>query len=124
MSDQKKTILVVDEDEAVRASLRVLLEIEGYAVRDYGSGTAFLEDAKDLELACILLALRLPDMDGFTVLSVLHKREIRTPVIVLTGTGNARIEEHLLQHGVLCMLDKPVEIDDLLDALKLAFPAS
>ncbi len=117
------TVYIVDDDAAVRESLQALLDVEGFAVLEFASGQAFLEAAPGFVGGCLLLDLRMPEMDGFAVLEALRSRSIRIPTIVLTGHGDATIKERVRQAGVLCMLDKPVQEEELLEALRAALAA-
>jgi FixJ family two-component response regulator len=89
MADRARTtVYVVDDDDAVRDSMKILLESFLLSVRDFGSAAAFLDGFEPSGNDCLLLDLRLPAMGGFEILSILEERGVCLPVIVLTGRGD------------------------------------
>jgi two-component system response regulator FixJ len=113
------TIHVVDDDEAVRDSLRFLLEPEGLAVRTYESATALL--SADLPpTGCVLTDFRMPGMDGLQLQAYLAGRGICLPVIVMTGHAEVTVAVRALKAGAIDFLEKPFEERELLDAVKRA----
>jgi two-component system response regulator FixJ len=112
-----RAIWLVDDDEAIRDSVCVLLECEGARVRSFASGEALLEalgaDAGD----CLLLDLRMPGMDGFAVMAALRERGTAMPIIVVTGHGDRMLEAQVLEAGARHMLDKPVPDRTLIAAI-------
>ncbi len=121
-SIQNRTVCVVDDDEAVRDSMRALLESHGMIVRDYASARAFLADADDAPVECFLLDLHMPEMSGLDLLETLRLRHIETPVIVITGRSDVTLRERARRAGVLAFLDKPVDEDELILSISMAFP--
>lgn len=117
----KGTIYLVDDEEAVRASTGVLLETAGYAVRPYASGVAFLRIAGSAPPGCVLLDVRMPEMDGLQVQQALNARGIRLPVIVLTGHGDIATAVAAMKAGAVDFIEKPVDRPTLLGALATAF---
>ncbi|MBU6297341.1 MAG: response regulator [Alphaproteobacteria bacterium] len=120
---ENSTVYLVDDDFAVRESLQALLESEGFRVADFATGQAFLDAASELAKGCLVLDLRMPEVDGFQVLETLRTRGIRIPTIVLTGHGDASVEERVRQAGARCMLHKPVQEEELFKALRAALVA-
>ena len=108
-AENVRPICLVENDDDVRASAKLLLESAGYAVRDYASAEAVLADAAAQDAACLLLDLQLGGMTGLELLERLRARGIQTPAILLTATdaryGAAK---------VLTVLRKPVAADELL----------
>jgi two-component system, LuxR family, response regulator FixJ len=78
-------IYVIDDDDAVRDSLHMLLECHGFPVRTYASGAAFLRDEPPDESGCLLIDVDMPDMKGLDLLDQLRKRGVTIPAIVMTG---------------------------------------
>jgi two-component system response regulator FixJ len=115
-------IHVVDDDEAVRDSLRILLESSGHAVRTYPSAALFLEGAGPT-LGCVLTDVRMPDMDGLALQRRLNERGLRLPVIVMTGQGDIAVAVRAMKEGALDFLEKPFDDDDLLAAVERALAA-
>lgn len=112
-------IHVVDDDEAVRDSLRILLESSGHAVRTYPSAALFLEGA-GATLGCVLTDVRMPDMDGLALQRRLNERGLHLPVIVMTGQGDIAVAVRAMKAGALDFLEKPFDDDDLLAAVERA----
>lgn len=114
-----RTIHVVDDDEAVRDSLRVLLESSGLAVHTYPSAALFLEAASGI-LGCVLTDVRMPDMDGLALQRRLNERGLHVPVIVMTGQGDISIAVRAMKEGAMDFLEKPFNDSDLLAAVERA----
>lgn len=112
-------VWIVDDEEAVRDSLAILLECDGFGVRSFARGEAFLAVAHELD-GCLLLDLRMPEMDGFEVMEALKERDIRIPIVVVTGHGDALLERRALDAGAHAMLDKPLAEETLLTAIRSA----
>ncbi|ABS63654.1 response regulator receiver protein [Parvibaculum lavamentivorans DS-1] len=118
-SFQTATIYVVDDDDAVRDSMRALLESHGLTVRDYSSALHFLSDndddlrAKGSIHGCLLLDLHMPGMNGVELLERLKEMENLLPVIVFTGRADAVLRNRVMQAGACALLEKPVNEDDL-----------
>ena len=114
------TILVVDDDDAVRASLRALLETAGYRTRLFESGIALLDDP-DIDLgACVLLDVKMPGPDGLEVQRRLNDRGATLPVVILTGHGDIAMAVRAMRAGACDFLEKPVSRDRLLESIARA----
>lgn len=112
------TIYVVDDDDAVRDSMRALLESHGLTVRDYSSALHFLGDDEGRHASgglygCLLLDLHMPGMDGAELLERLNERGSPLPVIVLTGRVDAALRERVMRAGARALIEKPAGEDDL-----------
>lgn len=84
----KAIVYVVDDDDAVRRSVGFMLKTSGFDVHAFASGIAFLKEVKTLDPGCVLLDVRMPEMDGLEVQQELNAQGIAMPVIVLTGHGD------------------------------------
>ena len=121
MSDNDATVHVVDDDEAIRQSVGFLLRKSGYAVRVYPSGTDFLREVNRETNGCVLLDVRMPDIDGLKVQAMLSQQGIALPVIMLTGHGDVTLAVRAIKAGAIDFLEKPFERLSLLAAIELAF---
>ncbi|HEV2303230.1 MAG TPA: response regulator [Stellaceae bacterium] len=113
-------IYVVDDDEAVRDSLKVLLESYGMTVADFGSIAEFRRGRVVGRKACMILDLHLPGTSG---LDYLASRDCasRLPVIMITGRGDDATRERAREMGARAFLDKPVSDEALLANIREAF---
>jgi len=115
---------VIDDDEAVRNSLELLLESAGFRARTYASAMAFLAASAGLVAGCVLTDVRMPEMDGLELQRRLTELGIRIPVIVMTGHGDVPIAVEALKAGAVDFLEKPFNDEQLLAAVKDAITAS
>ncbi|WBO24409.1 response regulator transcription factor [Sphingomonas abietis] len=116
----RRTIHLVDDEEAIRKSTGFMLRTSGFAVETYASGVAFLKVMQGAEPGCILLDVRMPEMDGLEVQDVLRERGVTWPVIVLTGHGDVSIAIRAMKGGAVDFIEKPFEKLALLAAISNA----
>ena len=119
MSD--RIVHLVDDDEAIRRSAGFMLKTSGYQVRSYASGVELLKEAKELPPGCILLDVRMPEMDGIEVQQALKDRGIGYPVIVMTGHGDVGVAVQAMKAGAVDFIEKPFEKAVLLSAIEEGF---
>ncbi|MGK6355991.1 response regulator transcription factor [Sphingomonas sp. DT-207] len=116
-----RTIYIVDDDDAVRASLHSLLSVRSdLVVRSYRSGDAFLEEAAELDPGVLLLDFHMPGATGLDVLQALDGKARFVPV-VLTGQGNVGLAVQAMKAGALDFLEKPYEAEVLMQVIDNAF---
>jgi two-component system response regulator FixJ len=116
-----RTIYIVDDDDAVRASLHTLLSVRSdLVVRGYRSGDAFLEEAAGLDPGVLLLDFHMPGATGLDVLQALDGKARFVPV-VLTGQGNVGLAVQAMKAGALDFLEKPYEAEVLMQVIDNAF---
>ena len=120
MNDHDPTIFIVDDDPAVRDSLFLLIESEGYAVKTYASAEAFLADQGQESHGCVVLDLRIPGMDGIRLQEEMARRGILLPIVFLTGYGDIPTSVKAIKAGAVDFLTKPVTGADLLRAIATA----
>ena len=113
-------IFVVDDDDAVRASLRAMLETAGYRTTLFDSGIAFLEFPDTGLGACVVLDVKMPGLDGLEVQRHLADRGAVLPVIVVTGHGDIAMAVQAMRAGAADFLEKPVSRDRLLTSVARA----
>jgi two-component system response regulator FixJ len=115
-----RTVYIVDDDDAVRASLHSLLSVRSdLIIRSYRSGDAFLEEAGDLDPGVLLLDFHMPGATGLDVLEAIHEREFAA--IILTGQGNVSLAVQAMKAGALDFMEKPYEAEQLMAVLERAF---
>jgi two-component system response regulator FixJ len=115
---------VIDDDDAVRDSLAMLLDSAGIAVRAYDSATRFLALAPGLGAGCVLTDVRMPDMDGLALQRRLAEAGVTLPVIVMTGHADVPIAVAALKAGAVDFLEKPFDDERLIAAVRAALAAS
>jgi len=108
---------VVDDDEAVRESLRLLIRSMGLPVRTYASGAEFLGVWSDDPPGCLVLDIRMPGMSGLDLQQQLNARHSILPIIFITGHGDVPMAVEAMQAGALDFIQKPFRDQDLLDRI-------
>jgi two-component system nitrogen regulation response regulator NtrX len=113
-------VLVVDDEEAIRSSLRMVLEYEGYRVLEAPGGDEALAAARRSSPHAILLDIKMPEMDGLEVLDALRERGYEMPVIVITGHGDIDTAIEATRKGAYDFFEKPLQRDRVLLSLRNA----
>ena len=111
-------ILVIDDEEGIRNLLDTLLRRKGYDVVLAESGPTGLELFRRERPDVVVLDLKMPGMDGLTVLQQVHSLNPKQPVILLTGAGTSELEQQVRAHGVTEYVEKEISLHHLGDALK------
>ena len=114
------TVLVVDDDPSVREGLTSLLRSTGLRVVAFASGRQFLQQPHLEFPACLVLDIRLPDMDGFDVQRDLLQSGDPMPVIYITGYGDIPMSVRAIKAGAIEFLTKPFRDEELLAAIRHA----
>jgi FixJ family two-component response regulator len=114
------TVFVVDDDAAVRDSMRWLMDSVRLRVVGYDSGEAFLEAITPDQPGCVVLDLRMPGLGGMEVHQRLQDRGIELPVIVVSGHGDVPMAVRALKSGVADFIEKPFSDQELLDCVQQA----
>ena len=117
MSD-KPTVFVVDDDSAMRDSLRQLIASTGFEVQCFGSAKDFLRQADRSGPACLVLDLRMPGMSGMDLHEKLVQHEIKIPVIFVTGHGDVSTGVRAMKSGAVDFLEKPYDPEQLIEAIR------
>lgn len=120
MSDPARTVHIVDDDEAIRQSVGFMLRKAGHSVETYASGLEFLKIADRETQGCVLLDVRMPEVDGLEVQARLAAQGIMLPVIMLTGHGDVALAVRAVKAGAIEFLEKPFERTALLAAIEEA----
>jgi two-component system, LuxR family, response regulator FixJ len=120
MKDKPSTVFVVDDDDAVRTSLRLLLKSVGLPVETYASAQEFL-DAYDADRAgCLVLDIRMPGMSGLELQQKLNELHAIVPIVFITGHGDVPMAVEAMQHGAVDFIQKPFRDQDLIDRINQA----
>ena len=120
MDELEPVVFVVDDEEAVCSSIRVLLETIGLNVRTYNNAQDFLSAYDPAQPGCLVLDVRMPGMSGLELQSKFVEEQIGIPVIIITGHGDVPIAVKAIKMGALDFLEKPFREQSLLDNIQRA----
>lgn len=118
MSDSM--VWIVDDDDAVCDSLKLLLQTVGLEAKTFPDGRSFLEEFDDGLPGCVVVDLRMPGMSGLELQEALHQRRSMLPVIFITGHGTVDSAVHAMRAGAIDFLQKPFDDQELLDTIQRA----
>jgi two-component system response regulator AtoC len=121
LAESQRSVLVVDDEQDIRALLKDLLSQEGYAVRVAKSGAEAIEAIGKNLPDLVMMDVQLPDQDGIGVLRQLKREHPELEVIVMTAFGGSSTAIKAMEHGAYDYVTKPFEIDDLLATLNRVF---
>jgi two-component system response regulator FixJ len=121
---ESASIAVIDDDEAVLDSLRMLLAAEGFAVETFERAGAFLERSAAAGYGCVVTDVRMPEMDGLELLQALSARGPLPPVIVITGHGEVPMAVEAMKRGARDFLEKPFAPAELIASIRTALTAA
>jgi FixJ family two-component response regulator len=113
-------VCIVDDEELVRESLKLLVESQGVDVRAYGSCLDFLEDPESARCACLILDVRLPGMSGLQLQQRLSQRRWVPAIIMMSGHADVPMAVQAMRDGALDFLQKPFPEQVLLDRVSQA----
>jgi len=114
------SIFVVDDDEAVRESLVLLLETSGHRVAAYASGEAFLAALKPDADGCLLVDVRMPGIGGLEVQEELGRRGSAVPAIIMTGHADVPLAVRAMRAGAADFIEKPFTDETILASIERA----
>ena len=110
------TIIVVDDDKAVRNSLKFSLQIEGFVVRIYAAARELLADPFVVTTGCLVVDYRLPEMNGLDLLAELRRRDVTLPAILITTHPSDAVRVYATMAGIP-LVEKPLIDGSLLQAI-------
>src|SRR5215813_4518561 len=113
-------VFVVDDDLSVRSSLKFLISTVGLQVESFDSADAFLHRKPPDAPSCLVLDVRLPGLSGLDLQRELAARNIRIPIVFVTGHGDIPMSVRAMKAGAVEFLTKPFRDQDLLDAIRIA----
>ena len=120
VENNRRLVCLVGDDDLVRKGLKLLLEQQGTSVREFATGLQFLEEAFSIECACVLLDLKLPDINGLDILGMLRSRRPDINVIIITGQGDISTAVKAMHQGAVDFVEKPPTAERLRDAVDRA----
>lgn len=120
MTSQQSHIHLVDDDPEVRTGVSLLLESEDLNVRIFADAQSLLDFVTPATPGCLILDVRLPDMDGLTLQRQLKEQDVRMPILFISGHGDIPMAVRALHEGALDFLEKPFSDQTLLEAVQHA----
>jgi FixJ family two-component response regulator len=118
MSTEKATVFIVDDDASVRKALARSIQTAGLNVKTFASAREFLDQGPPEGPGCLVLDFRLPGLSGLDLQAELNSRNIRTPVIFITGHGDIPVSVKAMKGGAVDFLTKPFKVNNLLGAIR------
>jgi two-component system response regulator FixJ len=110
-------VIVVDDDAAVRQSLKFALEMEGLDVRLYESGDQLLADTDLPATGCLVVDYYMPTMNGVELMERLRRRAVKLPAILITARATKDMHKRAAHSGFRQVLEKPLEDSTLVDSI-------
>lgn len=118
--DQQATVFVVDDDPAMRKSLRWLTESVGLAVETFATAEEFLDSYQPERPGCMVLDMRMPGMSGLDLQEKMQQKGYEIPVIIVTGHGEVQSAIRAMKSGAINFIEKPFSDQELLDTIRNA----
>jgi FixJ family two-component response regulator len=115
-----RLISIIDDDESVRESLRMLIDSVGFGSESFASAEEFMDSGRLTDSACLILDVKLPGKSGIDLQEQLNGMGCHIPIIFITAHANERTRTRALQAGAIGFLEKPFSIGVLLDVLHIA----
>lgn len=112
---------VVEDEQAIRRATQMMLKVLGFEPQVHASGIAFLDVLTDLPDGCVLLDIRMPEMDGLEVQRMMKAAGSDLPIVMMSGHGDLAIALAAMEQGALAFLEKPFPRAALEQALEIAF---
>ena len=113
-------ILIIDDERAIRNTLKEILEFENYVVEVAEDGRVGLEMASATAYDLIFSDIKMPEMDGIELLSALREAEVESPVVMISGHGNIETAVDCIKRGAADFIEKPIDLNRLLITTKNA----
>ncbi|HSV25742.1 MAG TPA: response regulator transcription factor [Xanthobacteraceae bacterium] len=119
-TSETAVVHVVDDDESMRGALEGLFDTMGLETRTYAAARDFLATNLADKPGCVVIDVRLPDMNGLEFQAQLTQMGVRLPVVVITGYGDISMSVRAMKRGAVDFLSKPFRDQDMLDAVMAA----
>lgn len=120
MSTEKATVFVVDDDASVRKALARSIQVAGLNVKTFASAREFLDQGSPESPGCLVLDVRMPGLSGLDLQAELNSRNIRTPIVFITGHGDIPLSVKAMKGGAVDFLTKPFKVANLLEVIQEA----
>ncbi len=117
MNTAKRLVFLIEDDEAVRASMRTLLEASGYCVKDFPTAEQLLAEEDARQARCIITDYHLPGISGLDMIETLRAQGVATPAIIVSGNGKDLVAR-ASRAGVAAVLRKPMAAEALIQWLE------
>ena len=114
-------VVIVDDDELIRASLGGLMKEAGFPALTFASAEEFLTSGEEKRTACLITDIRMPGMSGLDLQAKLNQAHQRIPIIFITAHGDEKLRLQALRAGAVEFLTKPFDDNELLDSVRAAF---
>jgi FixJ family two-component response regulator len=124
MNKKGEIIFLIDDDESVRSSLTLFIQLNGYTVESYESAEEFQQRQVHTGTGCIILDVNLSGKSGLELQEELKSRNSQLPIIFITGYANIHMSVHTLKNGAINYLEKPFEEEELLHSVTEAVAQS
>ncbi len=111
------TVFLVEDDDAMRDAIEALLQMCGHDVRSYANGAAFLSVIDTVRTGCIVMDVRMPQVDGLAFQRHMVEANITLPIIFMSGYADVALSVTAMRQGAFTFLTKPFRDQDLLDAV-------
>ncbi len=119
-SSAEATVVIIDDDEAIRDSTAALLTSAGFCVKTYGSGGEFLKSHDVSAAGCLVIDCQMPEVGGFELVDRLTSKGAHAPVILMTGNCGPSTKTRARSAGAVAILEKPFSEELLLEAIRRA----
>lgn len=116
--DRRLTVAVVDDDPAVRDSLAIVFQMEGFDVWTYGSADEFLASAKAITPDCLLLDVHMPLRSGLDVLEAVGGAQYPAPIVMISGQGDIPMAVSAIKAGAHDFIEKPFDAEAVIDRVR------
>jgi two-component system, LuxR family, response regulator FixJ len=121
MTETKPKVSIVDDDESVRRSLMMVCKAEGLEAQPFSSAFQFLSEYNPTQRGCLLLDIRMPDMDGISLQKYLLQKKMHIPIIIISGHANIPLTVEAVKLGAISVIEKPFGNYEIIKLIREAF---
>lgn len=122
--NNSQTVYIVDDDSDVADSMSMLLESTGLRTQQYHSAEEFLQSTVAQLVGCLILDVRMPDMNGLELQQEIKRRNVNLPVVFVTGHGDVPMAVQAMKNGAVEFLQKPFREQEFIDCVNRALKAN